>query len=236
MQIGVSPGGMFTAKNVTVKGLIQQAYEIRDFQVSGGPAWLDTERYDIVAKGTETGTSDDEIRKMTDEQRTAFKARFLLKVQMLLADRFQLKVHRDTKELPVFALSVARNGAKIKAAADDDISRSGLTVRRGDAGKSEITGTRVPLTKLVQTLSNVVGRTVVDKTGLKGNYDFKITFTPDMGSQPGSGGGTDPAPAIGTDGPSIFTALQEQLGLRLEAQKGTVEVLVIDSAQKASEN
>ena len=236
MQIGVTPGGMFTGKNVTVKALIQQAYEIRDFQVSGGPAWLDTERYDIAAKGGGTGVSEDEIRKWTDEQRGALEAQFRLKVQMLLEDRFQLKVHRDTKELPVYVLIVGRNGPKITPASGDDVTRSALKMRRGDAGKSEITGTRVPLAKLIQTLSGLVGRTVLDHTGLKGNYDFKIVFTPDLELQSGSGDRPDPAPAIGTDGPSIFTALQEELGLRLEAQKGMVQVLVIDSAKKASEN
>ena len=224
-QIDVSPGGVFTAKNVTLKALVQLAYELRDSELSGGPGWFDTQRYDIVAKGNVAGVSDDEMRKMTVERRDAVKARFLLQVQMLLAERFQLKIHRETKELPVYALSVARNGPKIKTAADDDATHSNLSMRRGAAGNAEITGTSVPLANLARSLSDLVGRSVMDKTGLKGNYNFKMTFTPDTGLQGAAG-----------DGPSIFTALQEQLGLRLESEKGPVEVLVVDSARKASEN
>jgi len=237
MQIGVSPGGVFTAKRVTVKALIQQAYGIRDFQISGAPGWTDTERYDIIAKGKGTDVSDAEIRKMTDAQRNAFQAEFLVKVQMLLGDRFQLKVHRESKELPVYALVIAKNGPKIRAAEDRDVTRTGLTLRPGDGRNLEITGARMPLGSLARTLSDQAGRTVLDKTGLKGNYDFKMTFTPGMGHlpEPGDGTGTSGADP-GRDGPSLFTALQEQLGLRLEAQKGAVEVVVIDHVEKPSAN
>jgi bla regulator protein blaR1 len=240
MQIDLSPGGLFTAKNVTVKILIEQAYDVRDFQISGGPGWLSTERYDIAAKGDGSGVSEDDMRKMTEEQRNRFQEQFRLKVRALLADRFQLKVHQETKELPVYALIVAKNGPRIQAATDDGSPGGGLSMRRGDAGKAEITGKKVALAPLVQLLSNQVGRTVLDRTGLKGNYDFKMTFAPDLGlgqQPPGPrDGGADRPPAVDTDGPSIFTALQEQLGLKLDAQKGPVEVVVIDGVQKASEN
>jgi uncharacterized protein (TIGR03435 family) len=222
-QIGVSPGGVFTAKNVTLKVLMQQAYDVRDFQVAGGPGWLDTDRYDIVAKGDGTGPSEDELRTMTDRQRNLFKEQLITKLRTLLSDRFQLKVHPETRELPVYALVVAKNGARIQATADDDVTHSSLRVSRGDGGKSEMTGNRIPLASLAKSLSDHVGRTVLDQTGLQGNYDFKLTFAPDMAPE-------------SADGPSIFTALQEQLGLRLDAQKGPVQVVVIDSVQKASEN
>jgi bla regulator protein blaR1 len=235
-QIGVSPGGMFTARNVTVRTLIQEAYDLRDFQVSGGPGWLDEQLYDIVAKGNGAAASDDEIRKMTDEQRKAFKAQFLLKLQMLLADRFQLKVHRETKELPIYALIVAKSGPKLKPVGGEPVL-GGLTVRGGDAGQAVITGNSVTMAALARLLSSRVGRAVVEMTNLTGDYDFKMSFTPDMAPQPGSSGdGTDQPAGVDSGGPSIFTALQEQLGLRLEAQKGPVEVVVIDSVQKASEN
>ena len=235
-HIGVTPGGMLTARNVTVRTLIRQAYDVRDFQISGGPGWLDTERYDIVAKGDGTGVSDDEIRKMTDDQRKAFKAQLLLKLQMLLADRFQLKVHRETKELPIYALIVAKSGPKIKSAGGEP-GLGGLTTRGGDAGQTVITGNSVPMAALARLLSSRVGLAVVEMTNLKGDYDFKMSFTPDMGALPGSSGdGTDQPAGVDTGGPSISTALQEQLGLRLEARKGPVEVVVIDSVQKASEN
>jgi uncharacterized protein (TIGR03435 family) len=220
-QIGLSPGGTFNAKNVTLKALIQNAYEVRDFQISGGPGWLDTQRYDIVAKGQDTGVSEDDVRKMTDVQRNLLKENLVSRVRTLLAERFELKVHRETKEMPVYALVITKAGAKIQVG--DGPPANSLSVRRDDAGKSAVTAQGVPLASLVKLLSNQVGRTVLDQTGLKGNYDFKMTFAPDLA-------------ATETDGPSIFTALQEQLGLRLDAQKGPVEVLVIDSAQKASEN
>ena len=223
MHIGVAPGGVFNATNVTLKTLIQQAYDIRDFQVSGGPGWLDTQRYDIVAKGNGSGPSEAEMRTMTDEQRKSFEQQLLAKLRTLLADRFQLKVHRETKELPVYVLGLAKNGPKFQAATDGDITRSGLNQRRGEGGKSDVTVTRMPLSNLVKFLSGQVGRTVLDQTGLKGNYDLKFSFAPDLA--PGD-----------TDGPSIFTAIQDQLGLKLEAQKGPVEVMVIDSVEKASEN
>ena len=114
MQIALSPGGQFTAKNVTVTTLIQQAYNVRDFQISGGPGWLDSERYDIVAKGAGPDVSDDDMRKMTEAQRNRLEEQFLMKVQGLLADRFSLRVHRETKELPVYDLIVAKGGPKIQ--------------------------------------------------------------------------------------------------------------------------
>jgi bla regulator protein blaR1 len=238
MQIGLSPGGLFTAKNVTVKALIEQAYDVRDFQISGGPGWLDTERYDIVAKGDGPGVSEDDMRKMTAGERSRLQERFLLKVRALLEDRFSLSVHRETKELPMYALIIAKDGAKIRLAKEDSSPGGGLSMRLGTAGM-QVAGRKATLSGLVLVLSNQVGRTVLDKTGLEGSYDFEMTFTPDRvpGQQPPlpGDGGAD-RPPNDTGGPSIFTALQEQLGLKLDAQKGPVEVLVIDSAQKPSEN
>jgi uncharacterized protein (TIGR03435 family) len=229
MQIGISPGGVFTAKNVTLKALVRQAYDVLDFQISPNPAWrdngwFDMAHYDIIAKGNTPAVSEEDLRQMTDAQRNDFRDQLTAKVRILLADRFQLKAHKETKEMPVYALTVAKNGLKFQPAANTDVTRTGLRIRRGDTGKPEITGTRIPMEVLTKTLSDQVGRTVIDQTGLQGNYDFKLTFTPDMGQ------------SAETDGPSIFTALQEQLGLRLDSQKGPVEVLVIDSAQRASEN
>jgi uncharacterized protein (TIGR03435 family) len=168
------------------------------------------------------GVSEEDMRTMTDEQRNRLQEQFQQKLRVLLADRFQLKVHQETKELPVYALVVAKNGPRIQAA--DDSAGSGLNARRGETGKTEITGKKVPLSFLVRLLSNQVGRTVLDKTELKGTYDFKMIFAPDLGPEPD------------VDGPSIFTALQEQLGLKLDPQKGPVEVLAVDGVQKGSEN
>jgi bla regulator protein BlaR1 len=235
VHIGVSPGGIFTATNITLGILIQRAWDVRDFQISGGPGWLDTERYDITAKGDGPGLSEDEMRKMTEVQRNKLQEGFLVKVRALLADRFQLKVHRATKESQVYALIAAKGGPKIHPATEDGSPGGELSVRRGSAG-TEVTARNLFLGELVRFLSNQVGRTVLDKTGLKGSYDFKMSFVPDLGlAQPSPGAGDDrQLPESG--GPSIFTAVQEQLGLKLDAQKGSVEVLVIDSAQKASAN
>jgi len=226
VHIGMSPGGAFTAGNASLKLLIEQAFDVRAFQIYGGPAWLDTDKYDIIAKGNGAGPSEEAMRQWTNDQRSAFREQMLVKVRTLLADRFQLRVHRETRELPVYALTVAKNGPKFHAGADGDVGRAGLNMRRGDGGQSEITATRASLEILATTLANLVGRTVIDRTGLTETYDFKLSFAPDMG----------PQDAVSSDGPSLFTALQEQLGLRLDSQKGPVEVIVIDNAQKASEN
>jgi uncharacterized protein (TIGR03435 family) len=234
-QIGVSPGGTFTARNVTVRTLIQQAYDLRDFQVSGAAGWLDAQPYDIVAKGSGVSVSDDEMRKMTEEQRKALKAQFLLKLQTLLADRFQLKVHRETRQLPIYALVVGKSGAKISPAGAEP-SLGGLTMRGGDAGQIVVTGNSVSIAALARLLSSRVDHAVIDMTGLKGDYDFKMSFSPDSAPPQPPGDGAEQPAGVDATGRSLFTALQEQLGLRLEPRKGPVEVVVIDGVEKPSEN
>jgi uncharacterized protein (TIGR03435 family) len=220
-RIGIEPGGVFTARNVTLKIMIEQAFEVRDFQISGGPGWMDTQMYDITAKGNGPEVSEYELARMTDEQRNRFQQSMLARLRTLLADRFQLKVHKETKEMPVYALVVAKGGPKIVKSGDSFGPQSGLKGQRTTEGKTQLTGTQFPLSSLVRALSNQVGRVVIDKTGLTGNFDFKMTYAPDLAD---------------SDGPSIFTALEEQLGLKLDSQKGPVEVLVIDGAERASEN
>lgn len=235
VQIGLSPGGIFTARNVTLKNMIGQAYDVRDFQISGAAGWLDTERYDITAKGGGPVTSEEDAGKLPQAERDKVMEEILTRVRALLADRFQLKVHREKKELPVYALLIAKGGAKIQPAKEDGSPGDQMRMSRGGAG-AEVTASKVPLRNLVHLLSDLVGRTVIDKTGLTGNYDFKMSFAPDrgLGQQPPAAADDRQQPE--SDGPSIFTALQEQLGLKLDSQKGPVEVLVIDSAQKPSAN
>lgn len=220
-RIGIEPGGVFSARNVTLKTMIVQAYEVRDFQISGGPGWMDTESYDILAKGNGPEVSEDDLIRMTQAQRDEFQQHMLARLQSLLADRFRLRIHKETKEMPVYALVVARNGPKIVKAGDNFGPQSGLSVHRTAEGKTQVMGTQFPVSSLVRALSNQAGRIVIDKTGLQGNYDFKLTFAPDLSD---------------TGGPSIFTALEEQLGLKLESQKGPMEVLVIDSVEHPSAN
>jgi uncharacterized protein (TIGR03435 family) len=270
-------GGGFRATNVALRMLMRMAYGIQDFQISGGPAWLNSDRFDIEAKTD--GPPEKEPWKLSEEQRKAFLDRRRLMVQALLADRFQLKTHRETKELPVYALVVAKNGPKLKEdifTPPADMARPGppdakpepkepngpeskdrMVMQRGPMPKGlgmrmrpgQLTAQAVPLSNLVEMLSNVLGRTVIDKTGLKKTYDFDLQWTPDesqgqmfRGPEGGKGGpggpgsgGPDGAPPP-ESGPSIFTAIQEQLGLKLESQKGPVEILVIDSVERPTEN
>jgi uncharacterized protein (TIGR03435 family) len=227
----IAPGGRLTTKNTTLKMLMTFAYDIRDFQVSGGPNWLDSARYDIVAKPENALLADPGT--LTLEQFKTSEAQFRLMVQGLLADRFQLKFHRETKDLPVYALVLDKNGTKLKENTETGLKNTGLRI----TARGQVTCMKTPMELMVQFLSNQLGRTVLNKTGLTGNYDFKLEWTPDPGQGNGPfGGGPDAPPPPDPNGPSIFTAVQEQLGLKLESQKGPVEILVIDHVEKASEN
>ncbi len=234
-----SPGGRFTANGVTTKFLIAEAFNIRDFQISGGPSWIDSARYDIEAKADDSSADP---RTMNEDQRRALMDQQRLRLRALLVDRFQLQFHMGTKELPVYALVIAKNGPKLQEVRDAGGTPSSPATPKGRMamGRGELSseGTRLPF--LVQVLSQQLGRTVIDKTGLSGTYNFKLTWTPDPGQGgmfKGPDGGPPPdAPPPDTQGPSIFTALQEQLGLKLESGKGPVEILVIDRLEKPTEN
>ena len=174
----------------------------------------------------------DDFSKMTDEQRKTNREQIAERLRALLADRFQLVVHKETKEQPIYALMPAKNGPKLQEAKELG-PRQGMNMNRG-----RLQGWAAPMEMLGQVLSNTMERPVVDKTGLTGKYDFILEWTPDIGAGGGVAGlGDAPnAPPPGSSGPTIFTALQEQLGLRLESQKGPVEMIVIDRAEKPSEN
>jgi uncharacterized protein (TIGR03435 family) len=195
-------GGGLEVKNGTLRGLIEMAYDVRDFQISGGPGWLDATTYDVVAKGGP---------ETVPEKR--------LELQALLVERFQLQVHRETKELPVFELVVGKKGPHLKEAETAE-GPSGI---RGECGK--MTGIHATMVSLAFGLSRQMGRPVLDRTALPGKYDFQVEYTPDSG----------PCAETAT-GPSLVTALQEQIGLKLEPTKGPVEVIVIDRAEKAAGN
>jgi bla regulator protein blaR1 len=233
------PGGAFSAGGVTVKSLIALAYEVREFQISGGPAWAGSEAYDINAKSESASDADDPRKITTDEQREKFQQRQRMRIQALLADRFQLKLGYSTKELPIYVLTIAKNGPKLQESKEEGGNHF-QGARMG--GPGHVTGQKVPMKFLVQLLAQSVGRPVVDQTGLTGKYDFKLEWTPDQnqpnafgGPGPGPDGRTMPPPAD-PNGPSIFTAVEEQLGLKLDSQKGPVEMLTIDAVEKPSEN
>jgi|SRR5579883_2254854 len=237
---GDQPGGRFVATRVTLRTLMGFAYR-GVYGPLGGPAWVDSELWDIAAKAPEgsvpgcTGPPD------MDKPDT-----MALMVQSLLEDRFQLKTHSEQREIPVYELRIARGGAKIKLSDDQTpagppsgppqpgtIPRGAMKMLRGD-----VEGLAVPISGLVGTLSLQAGRKVIDKTGLTGLYDFKLLWTPDptaAPAQPGTPVGTAPIPGD-PGGPSLFTSVQEQLGLTLQPAKANVDALIIDSVQKPSEN
>jgi uncharacterized protein (TIGR03435 family) len=242
------PGGGIDLHGVTLKALVQQAYDVRDFQVSGGPGWIGADRYDIIAKAENASGEAPDPRQLSEQQRKTFQEQTRLRLQALLADRFQLKIHRETKELPVYALAVAKNGPKLKenTGASEGLGKGMMRMSPG-----QLTGQQVGMPFLVQSIAQMLGRTVLDQTGLKGTYDFELTFAPEPGRGGVFGGPGDgappPPPGAGPglikeppppdpNGPTIFTALQEQLGLKLESQKGPVDIIVIDHVEKPSEN
>jgi uncharacterized protein (TIGR03435 family) len=257
MRLTIAPGGRFIAENVSLKLLMEHAYGIRDFQISGAPAWFDSEHYDVQAKPEESGKpANQDPMKMTEEQRQQQEERLKQMVQSLLADRCKLAFHRETKELPIYALTVANGGPKLQEVKKEDIVQPGpppngpkpggpdvpYKGRMMRMGRGQINGQQVPLQFLADTLSRQLGRTVLDETGLKGIYNFNLQWTPDEsqgqmfkgapdGKEPGDG-----APPPESSGPSVFTAIQEQLGLKLESQKGPVEIFVIDHVERPTEN
>jgi len=237
IAILAQPGGRFVATNATLKMLMGTAWRVRDFQISGGPGWAGTDRWNIEAKA-EAGS----IPPPTGPPDPTVVPPLMLMLQSLIEDRFQLKMHRETKELPVYEIVVARGGPKIKPSEDQSPPSPGQPQRGGPMprgsmrmGRGDLEANGVPVSNFILGLSQQLGRPVIDKTGLKGLYDFKLQWTPEFGQGPIVPGGPEPPPPP-ADGPSIFTAIQEQLGLRLESTKGPVEVLVIDSVQKPSEN
>jgi bla regulator protein BlaR1 len=220
MRVEFDPGGRFVASNMSLRFLIQQAYGIKDFQIVGAPAWAGSEHYDIVAKpesGVELGR--DSLRPM---------------MEALLVERFKLVVHRETKELPIYSLVVAKSGSKLKESAGEQ----GRVMQRFGRGEVNLEGATMVM--LVTMLAQQLGRNVIDNTGLTGHYDIKLQWTPDESLRgPGDGGGPPPPESAAppdNSGPSLFTAVQEQLGLKLESSKGPVEIVVIDHVEKATEN
>jgi uncharacterized protein (TIGR03435 family) len=236
-----NPSGL-SGTNVTLAMLIRTAYGIEENQISGGPSWLKSEHYDVDAKMD--GATADALHKLAEDQRRVATQHML---QALLADRFKLAVHHDSKELSIYALVVAKSGPKLQQAKPGDTYPNGIKgpdgIGRGGVmrmGRGQLTGQALPMSALARLLTGQLGRTVVDKTGLQGDYDFTLQWTPDE-SEGASFRGPDTgpqgsAPSADSSGPSLFTALQEQLGLKLESQNGPVETYVIDHAEKPSEN
>ena len=220
--------GRFIAEGVTTKNLIGDAFgDTRLSHIEGGPKWTDSERYDIEAKGESFSNVDPYT--LSDRELMAFHDLQQARLQAMLTDRFKIKLHRITRELPVYSLVVAKNGPKLQPTKEVGGSRKrGISMHDG-----RMTATDSSMESLVSILSGQTSRVVIDKTGLRGHYDFTLNWTLDRDRTelPDS----DHPPA-GESGPSIFTAVQEQLGLKLVSEKGPVEILVIDHIEKPSPN
>ena len=220
---GSSDPGRISYTNITLRRVLLTAYDAKNYQLPG-PEWLDTARFDITAKIPEGAT----------------KEQFQAMLRDLLATRFKMTIHRESKELPIYALVVAKNGSKIKPKPQDGASTgdeqvagvqkdegkdgfpvlslptAGLVIETRN-GRARVTAKDVPLAKFADLLSGQVGRPVFNMTGLEGDYSFALYFTPESGD---------------SSEPFLFAAIQEQLGLKLEARKGPVELLVIDHIER----
>jgi len=240
-SIHIQRGGRFDVQNMPVRYIIWNAYKLSDYQISGGPAWINSERYDIFAK-SDSDSSPDEL---------------LLMLRTLLEDRFSLKIHRETQQGPVYAMTVAKSGPRMEHAEGTcvprdpnhppsqtppgqkasnycgNMRRSSRTLDGRGIPVGPVAGV-TPLGTLSGQLSSILDRTVIDKTALTGISNFHLEWTPIPAAAPPDGSAT--STSNDADGPSIFTALQEQLGLRLESAKGPVDMLVIDHVERPSEN
>lgn len=241
--VGALPNGQLIAERVALRYFIQTAYGVKPFQISGGPGWTDSTHYDIEARA-DGSFSANQMRLM---------------MQTLLEDRFKLKIRRETKEFPVYELTVADSGPKLQRPRDGScvatepnampktpppgstppcgrilmmITQSGASMQGGKSSMTELAG----------TLSKILGRTVIDKTGLTGLFDVHLEFANDealagLPRPAGPGGASTPAPSAGPPtSPSIFSAINKHLGLNLKSATGPVEVLFIEHVERPSEN
>ena len=228
-------GGRISVGNNTLRNIVRNAWRLQNFQIVGGPDWINSERWDIVAKAADNPQPE----------------QLLVMLQNLLIDRFKLVIKREMRDTPIYALVLARPGGALGPQAKPsttDCAALMAAVRAGTAPPRPadgglLCGTRTnfgrmqtnatTMADLARNLAPFAGRSVVDKTGLTGSFDLELTWSPDGPPPPGAVGDRPP-PA--ENGASIFTALQEQLGLKLDAQRGPVDTLVIESAERPVED
>jgi uncharacterized protein (TIGR03435 family) len=209
--IGPGPNGGLKSQNNSALQLITFAYNVRDFQVEGGPAWLKSDRFDILA------TSERLAAAKTLEDWHQNRER----VRNLLIERFKLQAHLETRELPAYTVTVDKQGHKLKPSRADEIEKTHLRIGRGT-----LQATAVPLDMVMEGLSSILGRKVVNETGLTDTYTFNLEWTPDTLA-------TNNSEAVNG---SIFTAIQEQLGLKLSSSKRPVEIVVVERLERPTEN
>jgi uncharacterized protein (TIGR03435 family) len=244
----MQPGGRLQATNVPLSMLVRFAYGVQEFQIIGLPEWKDSERFDINAKA-ERDVPPGQLGAGGPYQKM---------LQALLADRFKLSAHLEKREMPIYALVAARADGKpgpgLRPSTVDCVAlmaeraRQGMPPAPGQAlqcgfriGPGQMTGGSMPLSQLATSLSNFVQRVVVDRTGMAGNFDLDLKYTLDQTTMANAlgplkaaaiaGGPSTDVPA-GSDAPGLFTALQEQLGLKLESARGAVDVLVVEHVDK----
>ncbi len=241
VMLSLPPTGRLTATNVPLRLLLQTAFDVQGFQIVGGPSWITSDRFDIVAKTPEGAVTPEQVRPM---------------LRALLADRFKLITHTETRDMPIYALVVARPDGKFgpnmkvnpldceavfragRGGAPPPPPQPGEPIQCGFMiGPGTMTAGGMLLGELARSLSPFVGRIVLDKTGLKDRYDFQLKYAPEgRGVGPGPGPGGPDSQPVDPNMPSLFTALQEQLGLKLESERGPVEIVVIDRVEQPTED
>ena len=208
---GSTTPNQIRATNVTLLWLLRRAHGLQDYQVVGAPEWTKTERYDVLARAEQAETNQIEVM-----------------LRNLLADRFQLVARTETREMPVYVLVTARPGQlgpRLTKTVVTDCMKTGQFCGT-DSSNMAIRSVAETMTRLAAQVSPLAGRTVINQTALDGRYDFELTWTSDA-QRP---------PRPNDNGPSIFTALQEQLGLKLDAQRGPVDVMVIERVERPTED
>jgi len=229
VSVASEPNGRFTMTNVPAQLMLLIAYQVQPYQIVGAPSWLQSEHYDLIAKAPNG--------RPAASGGTAGPGPLQFMLRNMLGDRFKLKVHTETREMPIYELVLSRGDGKLgpklqpstiecgapgggrgAASPSGGLSLENLPACGLLATAASVGGKGLPLTELASNLSQRVGRTVVDRTRLTGRYDFLVEYTPDP------------------DRPSIYAALQEQLGLKLDAQRGAVDVLVVDAIERPTED
>jgi uncharacterized protein (TIGR03435 family) len=220
-QIVTLRGVEVITTNTTVRDLINLAYWLHPKQVTGGPAWMESEKYDMAGKPDAPGQPSVDQMKMM--------------IQKLLADRFQLKFHFEKRDLSAYAVRISKTEAKIIKSQDDPKGYPAWYFGRTASGTT-LTFRNSPMSQVTAILQNFLDKPVVDQSGLSERYDFTLTFTLDPAQAARLGGPPIPTADNPDAAPDVFTAFQQQLGLKLESAKAPVDVMVIDKVEKPSEN
>jgi len=207
-SINPNPGGRYSARNVTVFQLVRLTFGVQDFQIADAPEWFYYIRYDIEAKASDASTTPDRLQAMA---------------QTLLKERFHLNYRRETREGRVLALVVAKNGHKLKPVPGECVpATAGGSCGSFRASNGRIEGTQVTMNQFAARLTRSLGQNVVDRSDVSGAFDLSLTWTPDSEAR--------------GDAPTVYTAIQEQLGLRLESARGPVDTFVVERVEKPADN